>query len=56
MIRNWIIIRAILTRLESSNSPSTVVNAKDLAPFHEQEVACNMRLLSEAGYIQANIL
>lgn len=56
MIRNWIVIRAILIKLEAANTPNTVLNAKDLAPFDEQEVAYNMRLLSEAGYIKANIL
>ena len=56
MTRNWTIIRAILLRLEAASTPNTVLNAKDLAPFEEQEVAYNIRLLSEAGYIKANTL
>ncbi len=56
MTRNWIIIRAILLRLEAASTPNTVLNAKDLAQFEEQEVAYNIRLLSEAGYIKANVL
>ena len=56
MTRNWVIIRAILLKLEAADTPNTVLNANDLAPFEEQEVAYNIRLLSEAGYIKANIL
>lgn len=56
MTRDWNIIRAILLGLEAAKTPTTVLNAKDLAPFDEQEVAYNIRLLSEAGYIKANIL
>lgn len=56
MVKNWTIIREILVRLEAASTPNTVVNAKDLTPFSEQEVAYNMRLLSEGGYINANIL
>jgi hypothetical protein len=54
--RDWTIIRAILLELEESATPNTVVNANSLPPFGEQEVAYNMRLLKEAGYITANIL
>lgn len=43
-------------KLEAASTPNTVLNAKDLAQFQEQEVAYNIRLLSEAGYIKANIL
>lgn len=43
-------------RLEASSTATTVLNAKDMPPFDEQEVAYNIRLLSEAGYIKANIL
>lgn len=50
------IIRNILLKLEAVNTPNTALNAKDIPPFAEQEVAYNMRLLSEAGYIKANIL
>lgn len=56
MKRDWTIIRAILLELEESATPNTVVNANSLPPFAEQEVAYNMRLLSEAGFINANIL
>ena len=56
MKRDWTIIRAILLEVEESTTPNTVVNANSLPPFGEQEVAYNMRLLKEAGYITANIL
>ena len=56
MKRDWTIIRAILLELEESATPNTVVNADKLAPFDEQEVAYNMRLLKESGYITANII
>lgn len=56
MKRDWNIIRAILLRLEAATTPNSVLNANDLAPYAEQEVAYNIRLLSEAGYIKANIL
>ena len=56
MIKNWTIIRQILLTLEEASTPNTVLNANGLPPFAEQEVAYNMRLLSEAGYITANIL
>lgn len=56
MVKNWDIIREILLHLESSETPNTTLNAKDVPGYSEQEVAYNMRLLSEAGYIKANIL
>lgn len=56
MVRNWVIIRAILLRLEAAATPNTTLNAKDFPEFSEQEVAYNMRLLNDAGYIKANIL
>jgi hypothetical protein len=56
LVRNWTIIREILLRLEAVNTPTTVLNAQDVPPFGEQEVAYNMRLLSDGGYIKANIL
>lgn len=56
LVKNWTIIREILLKLEAASTPNTVMNASSLAPFPEQEVAYNMRLLSEAGYIKANIL
>ena len=56
MIRNWTIIRAILLNLEVASTPNSALNANSLPPHEEQEVAYNMRLLSEAGYIKATIL
>lgn len=56
MIKNWTIIRDILLRLEATSTPNTALNANQFAEYAEQEVAYNMRLLSEAGYIKANIL
>ena len=55
MTRNWEIIREILLRLESTNTPNAYVNANSFDGLPEQEVAYNMRLLSEAGYIEAKI-
>ncbi len=55
MVRDWEIIREILLRLESSQKPNVYLNAKDIEKFPVQEVAYNMRLLSEAGYIEARI-
>lgn len=56
MTRNWEIIREILLRLESTNTPNANVNANSFDELPEQEVAYNMRLLSEAGYIEARIM
>jgi hypothetical protein len=56
MIKNWTIIRDILLRLEATSTPNTALNANQFSEYSEQEVAYNMRLLSEAGYIKANIL
>jgi len=56
MVRNWTIIRQILIHLEQASTAKTVLNAKSLDGFDEQEVAYNMRLLKEAGFIEANIL
>lgn len=56
MTRNWEIIREILLSLEKASTPNTVVNANSFAELPEQEVAYNMRLLSEAGYIEARIM
>lgn len=55
MVKNWDIIREILLRLESCATPNTALNAKALTQYPEQEVAYNMRLLSDAGCIEANI-
>jgi hypothetical protein len=55
MVRNWEIIRAILFRLENSNTPNVHINANSFNEFDEQEVAYNMRLLDEAGLIEAKI-
>lgn len=55
MKKNWTIIREILLKLEAANTANTVLDAKNLPPHPEQEVAYNMRLLVEAGYIKGNI-
>lgn len=55
MKRNWDIVREILLRLESSETANTVLNARDLKGYDEQEVGYNMRLLDEAGYIKARV-
>ncbi|MHB1246758.1 MAG: DUF2513 domain-containing protein [Sulfuriferula sp.] len=56
MTRNWEIIREILLRLESTSTPNANVDANSFDRLPEQEVAYNMRLLSEAGYIEAIIM
>lgn len=56
MVKNWDIIRAILLRLESSETANMTLNANDFLGHDEQEVAYNMRLLNDAGYIKAKIL
>lgn len=55
MQRNWEIIREILLRLEASDKPNPYINANSFDGLEEQEVAYNMRLLSEGGYIEAKI-
>ena len=56
MKRDWEIIREILIRLEAANAPNTYLNAEAISQYPTQEVAYNMRLLSQAGYIKAKIL
>jgi hypothetical protein len=56
MKKDWTIIRAVLLTLEAAEAPNTALNANNVPPFPEQEVAYNIRLLSEAGFIEANIL
>lgn len=56
MKKDWVIIRQVLLRLEEADTPNTVVRAADFDTFSEQEVAYNIRLLKEAGYIEANYL
>ena len=53
MKRDWEIIRTILLKLEASESPNTALNADNIEDFPEQEVAYNMRLLEQGGYINA---
>lgn len=55
MKKNWEIIREILLRLEEAPTPSTVVNAKDIPYYGDQEVAYNIRLLTEDGFIVGDI-
>ena len=54
MKKDWEIIRAILLELESSPTANAVLNANSLPPYDEQQVAYNIRLLNQAGYIVAN--
>lgn len=56
MKKDWTIIRQILLRLEEAPTPNTSLRASDLDLFTEQEVAYNMRLLKDAGYIDAIFL
>ncbi|UEP59924.1 DUF2513 domain-containing protein [Acidithiobacillus ferriphilus] len=56
MVRNWEIIRAILLRLESCDTPNVHIHANNFEELDEQEVAYNMRLLDDDGYIEARIM
>ena len=56
LVKNWTIIREILLKLEAASTPNTTLNARDVPPFSEQEVAYHIRLLNDAGYLEANIL
>ena len=56
MKKNWEIIREILMRLEAASAPNTNLNANSISEYPVQEVAYNMRLLCQAGYIKANIV
>lgn len=56
MQKNWDLIREILIRLEAAETPNTVLSAKSITGYEEQEVAYNMRLLHNAGFIKASIL
>jgi len=56
MTRDWEIIRAILIRLEESNTPDAVVDMKHFDGIEEQSVAYNMRLLRDADCIEALII
>jgi predicted transcriptional regulator len=55
MRRDWKIIRQILLELEAAPTATTALRASEVQGFAEQEVAYNMRLLREAGYINATI-
>ena len=56
MTRNWEIIREILFKLETTTTANTNLDANCFVGFVEQEVAYNMRLLSDAGFIEAKIM
>lgn len=56
MTRGWEIIRAILLRLESAETPNAVVNMTHFDEFDEQAVAYNMRILKEANCIEAKFI
>ena len=55
MKRDWEIIREILVRLEAAGTPSTFLNAETISAYPVQEVAYNMRLLSQAGLVKVQI-
>lgn len=55
MKRDWTIIRQILLKLEESPTPSTEIRAEQFESLDTQSVAYNMRLLAEAGLIEAII-
>lgn len=56
MKRDWEIIRAILLRLEEAPTANTILRPDLMLGYPEQEVAYNMRLLSQAGYVEGKFL
>lgn len=56
MKRDWEIIRNILQRLEDKDSPNSYINMNDFPDHDAQAVGYNMKLLHQAGYIEAKIL
>lgn len=56
MKRDWEIIRAILLKLEEAPTANTVLRPDLMPSYPEQEVAYNMRLLSQAGYVEGKFL
>jgi Hypothetical protein (DUF2513) len=56
MKRDWEIIRAVLFKLEESPTANTNLTPAQFPKFPEQEVAYNMRLLDQAGYISGKFL
>lgn len=43
------------TTLEEASTPNTALDAKDITHYSDQEVAYNIRLLKEAGFIVGTI-
>lgn len=56
MKKDWEIIRAVLLELESAPRANTNLGPKHLPQYPEQEVAYNLRLLDEAGYIKGKFV
>ena len=56
MKKDWEIIRAALLELESAPRANTNLVPAHLPQYPEQEVAYNLRLLSEAGYIEGKFV
>lgn len=54
--RNWEIIRAILLNLEDTSSPIAALTPDKMPEYPEQEVAYNMRLLDQGGYVKGNFV
>ncbi len=52
MKRDWEIIRTILLKLEEAPTANTVLTPEKIPDFPEQEIAYNMRLLYQAGFIE----
>lgn len=56
MKRDWEIIRAILLKLEDAPTANTNLTPEKVSEFPAQEVAYNMRLLDQAGYVKGKFL
>lgn len=56
MKQDWEVIRSILLRLEQAPAANAYLNAEAIAEYPEQEVAYNMRLLSQADFIKAEFI
>ncbi|WP_085314612.1 DUF2513 domain-containing protein [Derxia lacustris] len=56
MKRDWEIIRTVLLKLEEAPTANTNLTPNKLPEYAEQEVAYNMRLLDQAGYVNGKFL
>lgn len=56
MKRDWGIIREVLLKFEASSTPNSHVGMNSLPHLDPQAVAYNLRLLADAGCVEARIV